>query len=266
MSSLSPTQTATAQTLESGWKNLCTIGGIAALIATALFVGDIVILITGNAMLASANSWFTLMQNDRVAGLLQLFFTDLVGVALMYPIFFALYAALRRTDEVYAAFATGLAIMGLAIVLATNINYSLLYFNDQYAAATIAAQRSQIVTAGESFVAMLNGTGPLMGGLFIEGAFVIVSIIMLRSRVFSKRIAYLGLLAHGLDVAHSIALLVMAPIFSVAFASTIGAFLLTIGGTLQLIWYPLIGRRLIQLGRGTAQEQTVATTVSRFAG
>jgi hypothetical protein len=264
MSSLSPTQIAAAQVSESSWKSLYKIGGVAALIATALFVGDIVILVTGNAMLGSANSWFTLMQNDRVAGLLQLFFTDLVGVALMYPIFFALYAALKRSNEVYAAFATGLAGLGIAIVLATNINYSLLYFNDQYAVAT-AVQRSQIATAGESFVALLNGTGPIMGGLFIEGAFVIISIIMLQSRVFSKKIAYLGIAAHGLDVAHSIVLLVLAPIFGMALASTIGALLLTIGGTLQLIWYPLVGRRLIQLGRDTAQEQTVAATVSRFA-
>jgi hypothetical protein len=265
MSSLSPAQPAAAQTLEASWKSLCKIGGVAALLATVLFVGDIVILITGNAMLGNASGWLTLMQNDRVAGLLQLFFTDLVGVALLYPICFAMFAALRRTNEVYAAFATGLAFLGIAIVLATNINYSLLYFNDQYTAATTAAQRSQIVTAGESFVALLNGTGPLMGGLFIESAFVIISIVMLQSGVFSKRIAYLGLVAHGLDVAHTLVVLILAPILGAAFAATLGALLLTIGGTLQLIWYPLLGRRLIQLGRGTAQEQTIATTVSRFA-
>ncbi|HSD85171.1 MAG TPA: DUF4386 family protein [Anaerolineae bacterium] len=265
MSSLSPTQPVDAQALDPRWKSLYKIGGVAALIATVLFVGDIVVLITGNAMLSSANSWLGLMQTDRVAGLLQLFFTDLVGVALLYPIFFALYAALRRTNEVYVVFATGFAFVGIAIVLATNINYSLLYFNDQYASAATAAQRSQIVTAGESFVALLNGTGPLMGGLFIEGAFVIVSLIMLRSGVFSKRIAYLGLVAHGLDVVHSLGVLVLAPFFGMALASTIGALLLAIGGTLQLIWYPLVGRRLIQLGRGPTQEQPVTTTVPRFA-
>jgi hypothetical protein len=265
MSALSSTHTVAAQPLESSWKSLCKIGGAAALIATVLFIGDIVVLITGNTMLGSANSWLMLMQADRVAGLLQLFFTDLVGVALMYPIFFALYAALRRSNEVYAAFAAGLAFVGIAIVIATNVNYSLLYFNDQYAAATTAAQRAQIVTAGESFVALLNGTGPFMGGLFIESAFVIVSIIMLRNSVFSKRLAYLGIVAHGLDVAHSIALLILIPVAATGFATTIGVTLLAIGGTLQLIWYPLVGRRLIQLGRGITQEQTVAATVSRFA-
>ena len=265
MSSLASIQNTAAQPLEASWQSLCKIGGAAALIATVLFVGDIVIMITGNAMLGSAGSWLMLMQTDRVAGLLQLFFTDLIGVALMYPIVFALCAAFRRTNEVvYAAFATGLAFLGIGIVLATNINYSLLYFNDQYAAAA-AAQRSQIATAGESFVALLNGTGPLMGGLFIESAFVIVSIIMLRSNVFSKRLAYLGMVAHGLDVAHTIALLILVPLAGAASATTISVALLAIGGTLQLIWYPLIGRRLIQLGRGAEQKQTATTTVSRFA-
>ncbi len=253
MSSLSSAQIAAASTLEASWKSLCKIGGIAALIATVLFVGDIVVLITGNAMLGNASSWFTLMQGDRVAGLLQLFFTDLIGVALMYPMLFALYGVLRRTNEVYAAFATGLAFVGLAIVLATNVNYSMLYLNDQYRVATTAIQQAQIVTAGEPFVALLNGTGPLMGGLFLEGALVLLSIGMLQSNLFSKRIAYLGLVAHGLDVAHTLIVLVLAPLFGMTLASTLGAVLLSIGGTLQLIWYPLIGRRLIQLGRGLHQ-------------
>ena len=254
MSLLSPTQIADAQTVHSNWKSLYKIGGVAALIATALFVSDVIVLAAGDSMLCSATGWFTLMQNDSVAGLLQLFFTDLVGVALIYPIFFALYAALRRTNEVYAAFATGLAFVGIVIVIATNFNYSMLYLSDQYAAAATDAQRSQIVAAGESFVAMLNGTGPIMGGLLLESAFVMISFIMLRSRVFSKRIAYLGIVAHGLDVAHSIALLLLVPIFNSTIASTIGVPLLAIGGTLQVIWYPLIGRKLIELGRSTTTE------------
>ena len=253
MSALSPTQLVDVQPDDSSWKGLGIIGGVAALIATALFASDVIVLITGNAMLSSANSWFALMQNDRVAGLLQLFFTDLVGVALLYPIFFALYGALRRTNEVTAMFAVGLALLGMAIVIATNINYSLLYLNDQYMAAT-DVQRSQIATAGESFVAMLNGTGPVMGGFLLESAFVIVSISMLQSRVFSRRLAYLGIVAHGLDVAHALALLLLAPLFGSLLASTIGIALLAIGGTLQLIWYPWVGRRLLQLGRSTNKE------------
>ena len=250
MSHSRPNQVTDAETEDSTWKSLYRIGGAAALIAFALFFSDIIVLTTGGSMPSTASGWFTLMQNNKVAGLLQLFFTDLIGVALIFPIVFALYAALRRTNGVYSAFATGLAVLGIAIVLATNANYSLVYLGNQYAVATTDAQRSLLLAEGESMLAILNGTGPIMGGFLLEGALVIISVVMLqgRLRVFSKGIAYLGILAHGLDVVHSIVLLIFLP-FNAGLASAIGIPLLMIGGTLQLIWYPLVGRRLIQLGR-----------------
>lgn len=250
MSYSRPNQVTDAETEDPTWKSLYRIGGAAALIAFALFFSDIIVLTIGGSMPGTASGWFTLMQNNRIAGLLQLFFTDLFGVALIFPIVFALYAALRRTNGVYSALALGFACLGIAIVIATNANYSLVYLSDQYAAATTDAQRSMLLAEGESMLAILNGTGPLMAGLFLEGALVIISVVMLqgRTRVFSKGIAYLGILAHGLDVAHSIVWLIFLP-FNAAQASVIGVLLLTIGGTFQLIWYPLVGRRLLQLGR-----------------
>jgi len=236
---------------DAAWKNLYRIGGAAALIATVLFLSDVIVLTTGGSMLSAASDWFALMQSDRVAGLLQLFFTDLIGVALVFPIVFALYAALRRTNRVYSAFATGLACLGIAIIIATNTNYSLVYLSDQYAAAATDAQRSILLAEGESMLAILNGTGPIMAGFFLEGALVIISVVMLqdRTRVFSKGIAYLGILGHGLDLVHSIVSLTFIPVFNSDLALAIGVPLLAIGGTFQLIWYPLVGRRLLQLGR-----------------
>ena len=152
----------------------------------------------------------------------------------------------------YSAFALALAFIGIAILFATNTNYSPIYLSNQYAAATTEIQRVRLLAAGESTLATsMWGTGPLVAGFFVESAFVILSVVMLQDRthVFGKGTAYLGILAHGLDVAHSIVFLVFVPIFNSDFASTLGGSLLAIGGTLQLIWYPLIARRLLQLGR-----------------
>ncbi len=64
---------------------------------------------------------------------------------------------------------------------------------------------------------------------------------MLQGNIFSKTIAYLGILTHGLDLAHIIFLLLIPGV---------GALLTAIAGTLYLIWFPLVGLRLWQLGRG----------------
>jgi hypothetical protein len=241
-----------AETTDSTWKSLYRVGGAAALIATVLFLSDVIVLTTGGSMLSSAQSWFTLFQNNKVAGLLQLFFTDLIGVALVAPIILALYAALRRSNAAYSALAAALAFIGIALVFATNTNYSLLYLSHQYATATTEVERSQLLAAAESALAAGTwGTGPLMAGFLLEGALVIISIIMLPGDIFGKGIAYLGILAHGLDLAHAVVFLIFIPIFNTDVALAIGTPLLAIGGTLQLIWYPLVGRRLFQLAHAS---------------
>ena len=244
-------QVTDAETTDSNWKSLYKLGGTAALIATVLFLSDIIVLTTLGSMPSTASGWFTLLQNNKVVGLFQLFFTDLIGVALMFPIIFALYAALRRINRAYSALATALAFAGIAIVFATNTNYSMIYLSNQYAAATTEVQRSQLLAAGESLLATgMWGTGSIMAGFLLEGALVIISVVMLQGNIFSKGTAYIGILAHGLDLAHSIVFLIFIPIFNPDLALTIGIPLLAIGGSLQLIWYILIARRLFQLGQG----------------
>ncbi len=176
---------------------------MAALIATVMFVTDIIVLVAGGAAPSTAEGWFALLQNHRAAALFQLFFTDLVGVVLMTPIILALYRALKRANAAYSALAGALAITGIALVFVTNSNYTLIYLSDQYAAATSQIQQAQLLAAAEQMLtAGTWGTGPLMAGFFLEAALVIVSAIMLRGDIFDKRIGYLGIVAHGLDLAH----------------------------------------------------------------
>ena len=232
------------------WKGLCRIGGVTALVASVLFLSDIVVLVTGVPMPSSASELFALMQGNKVAGILELFFTDLAGLTLVIPFVFGLYAVLRRAHAGYAALATVVAVVGIGMVLATNSNYSLIYLGDQYAVASTEMQRSQILAAAESvFATSMWSTGFLAAGFLVEGAMVVFSVLMLRSGIFSKWIAYLGILGHGLDFLHTIVLLVLIPAVSPALASAIGGPLLAIGGSLQAIWYPLAALRLFQLGK-----------------
>jgi len=75
---------------------------------------------------------------------------------------------------------------------------------------------------------------------------------MLQSKVFSKVIAYVGILTHGLDLAH---------ILIGFFAPGVGVILMAIAGPLYLIWFPLVGRRLFQLGQSVSKEE-----VNRIGG
>jgi hypothetical protein len=247
MAHLTQNPTVDEGTVQAQWKRLYRLGGAFALAAAVLFLSDIVVMLSGLMGPASAGEWFALMQRDRLAGVLDLFFSDLLGLTLLIPFAFSLYGILRRTNAVYAALAAVAFFVGLGIVFAVNPNYSLLALYDRYTTAGTEVEKAQILTAAEALLtAGMQGTGLIMNGLLIEGALAAFSVLMLRSSGFGRGIGWLGILAHGLDCLHSIALLVLIPVAGPELAGKVSGLLLAAGGTLQLAWYPLAALRLFQ--------------------
>jgi len=229
-------------TSDSAWKSLCRIGGVAALVSAVCSLITVIVGITLGWEPSTANEYFTVLQNDRIVGILRLDFPSVINVVQYYLIFFGFYAAFRRANGAYAALATALAFVGVTLWLATHSAFSMISLSDQYAAATTDAQRSQLLAAGMAVIAsdMWHSTGALIGGILLQSATVLISVVMLRNKIFSKVTAYVGILTHGLDLAH---------IIIGIFAPGVGVILMAIAGPLYVIWFPLVGRRLLQLAR-----------------
>ncbi len=187
--------------------------------------------------------YFTLLQSNRLVRLLRLDFSTVVSMALYYLPFFGLYAALTRADGAYAALATAFAFVGLTLWLGTHSAFSMIRLSDQYVAAATDAHRSQLLAAGEAIIAsdMWHSTGALIGGIFLQSAAVMISALMLRSNIFSRVTAYVGILGNGLDLLHII--------INIMLPGNPGDILMVVAGPLYLIWFILLGRRLLQLGR-----------------
>jgi hypothetical protein len=86
---------------------------------------------------------------------------------------------------------------------------------------------------------MWHSTGAYVGGLLLQASAVLVSIVMLRTRVFGRTTACVGIVTHGLDLVH----VVLGP-----FVPRAGFLFMAIAGPLYLLWVPLVGRRLVELG------------------
>lgn len=226
---------------ESTWKGVCRIGGVAALISAlcSLITLTVVVILGGEP--STAYEYFTLLQKDRIVGILRLDFASVINVIQYYLIFFAFYAAFRRTNAAYSALAAILAFVGVTLWLATHSAFSMISLADQYAIATTDAQRSQLMSAGTAVIAsdMWHSTGARFGGILLQSGGVLISFVMLRSKVFSKVTAYVGIMTHGLDLAHIIVGL---------FAPSLGIVLMAIAGPLYIIWFPMVSRRFFQLG------------------
>jgi hypothetical protein len=85
-----------------------------------------------------------------------------------------------------------------------------------------------------------------MGGILLQSSAVLISVVMLRSSVFGKATAYLGILMHGVDLAHIV--------FGL-FLPGVGIVLMAIAGPLYPIWLFLVSRRLLQLAERSKPQQ-----------
>jgi hypothetical protein len=224
----------------SAFNGLCRTGGIAALILIVYSLATIVQLIVLGGQPATAAEAFRVLQSNRIIGLLRLDLPTVIAMPLYYFLFLALFAALRRTDRANAILSTALVFVGVTLLLATPTALSMLSLSQKYVAATTEATRNQLLAAGEAILAtdIWHGTGAIMGGVLVQSGAVLISVVMLRSNVFGKATAYLGIIMHGLDLAH---------IVSGLFLPVSGVVLMVIAGPLYPIWLFLVGRRLLQI-------------------
>ncbi len=234
-------QAAAAETIGTRWKGLYRVGGAAILITLGLYLTELIVFsVVNRPFPATMNDWFSLFQESKLLGLFYLNSLDMVSIALMGPMFLALYVALRQENETWMTVAVFFALLGIPVFIAPrSTSLAMLSLSDRFAGATTEAQRAQILTVGEA-ATLGQPTPQTMGFLFIAVAVLIISVVMLRSRIFGKATASVGMLS---------GLLTMIGFISVAVAPPVADFLMVTGMAPWAIWWILIARRLLWLGR-----------------
>jgi hypothetical protein len=249
-------QAVDSEIADPGWKGLYKTGAAAAVIAVLFFrrnFGTEMVAFRGFGIFdvpaahpGNAAGWFTLLQNDKLLGLVLLDVVDLINYALVGLIFLALYGALRRVSQCALVTATTFGLAGIAAYFASNQTFAMLSLSNRYAAATTDAQRAIFLAAGEALLAIHNpgviyqGTGIYTSLFLVLLAGLIISIAMLRSSVFNKATAWVGIAANGICLLHFVAL---------AFVPALIALPASISALFRVTWYVLIASRLFQLGK-----------------
>jgi hypothetical protein len=234
------------ETVETNWKSLYTIGGVAALLQLASILAYTIVMMVLGPKPTGAAEYFALQQTDRLASVLRGDFLFLFLLGAYLGTFPALYFALRRISPVATLFATLFTLIAVTICFASESTFSLFHLGGQYAAAVSEAQRAQLLAAGEAVIAsdFWNSSGAYMSGILLQGGGVIISLVMLRSREFSKVTAIAGLLGNALDLTQHL-LHPFTPSLSATIQMTMGPF--------YLVWFPMLARDLLQLGCNSAK-------------
>ncbi len=244
-----------SETADPAWKYLYIAGGVAALLAVFVFRRNLGAELSLLGMMGilkvpplpiRAVDWIKLFQSNWLVGLTYLNFFDIVEYLLVGLLFLALYGALRKTAKGVMLIATILGLVGITVYIASNQAFAMLALSKRYAAVTATAEQSNLLAAGEALLAENNpgflyqGTGIYLSLFLVLLAGLIISIVMLRSSVFSKATAIMGILANGIGLCYF-----LFPVF----APTAIWIPHSVSAPFRVIWYFLIALRLFKLAR-----------------
>jgi hypothetical protein len=229
------------------WNNLFRLAGAAAIIMLVYSLVTMLLLIMVGGQPETALEGFTMVQENRLVGLLRLDLLTILVMPLYYLLFLGLYVALKNTRKSCAAVFLVFGCAGVTLFLATPSVISWMTLSDKYAAATNDAQKNLLLAAGEAILAadMWHSTGAMMGGLITGMGFLLASVAMLGTNVFGKLTAWMGVVTHGLDLLH---------ILVGFFLPAGGVALMMVAGPLYLVWFPLLARDFFRLGKNDSNE------------
>ncbi len=170
---------------------------------------------------------------------------NVIIFALGIPMYFALYIAHRKVNKELAALAMIISFIGTAIFFATNRAFSMLELSRHYPQATTDAERAIFEAAGQAILSVgkSHSLGTFMGFFPGEIAGILMSVVMLRSKIFGKVTALVGIIGFTLLSIFEVSTSFIPMLNEVAMIFAMG------GGVLNTVWLILLGFRFFQLVR-----------------
>ncbi len=184
----------------------------------------------------SIEAIFTLLQTDKLGGLISLDISMLLIAPINILMFLAVYAALRRVDESITLIALVLALIAVVLVIVCRPLIELTVLSDHYAATTDPTEKLRYLAAGEVLRSSLDGTAWMMQTVFFMLAGLINCLLMLRTTFFSKATAWLGIVNSAIGLGF--------------FLPTIGLLFLFLNTIGSVPWCFLLARDLSRLIKG----------------
>ena len=232
----------------SRWRSLYIFGGVAALTIAALLIGEIVVY----ALLPRASSaleHFVVYRENWLVGLLTFDLLGMIAYLLFVPAILSLYFVLRRISESVMAVAAVFFFIGIAEFFATNTAFSMLTLSQQYAAATTEAERATLLAAGQTMLTLFNENSFLVSYVIVSASWLMISIIMLKSTIFSRITAWAGILAGAAGIIAA----VLEHVSAMQTVLTVSIVLYFAAVVFLFVWVVLVGRRFIQAGDAFAE-------------
>jgi hypothetical protein len=142
---------------------------------------------------SSIEDILTVLQTDRIGGLIALDVSMLIIGPFTMLMFVALYIALRQVNEPIALVALIMNMMAIALVIVCRPLVELVMLSDHFALEIDSVEKSRILAAGELLRLQLDGTAWAIQTALLMIAGLINNTLMLRTNYFKKRTAWTGI-------------------------------------------------------------------------
>jgi hypothetical protein len=169
----------------------------------------------------------------------SLFVITLVGELLLFPGFLALYFTLRDDDRGKMFMATAIGTFSVVMFLASRgLIISLSQVSGRYLDTTDPTMKAAYLASAE-LAERTQNVYATMALIFLSLASILIGLVMLKGKTFSKPISYIVILAGVFSIFAPFAVNLGIPIV-----------ISLIGLILMLIWQILVGLQLYKLGQG----------------
>jgi hypothetical protein len=226
----------------SGWTSLYKLGGISAFLMVGIVVIQLIVFMVAPQPLdGTAIDWFALFQNNKLIGLINFELLMIVYVIISIPIALSLFVLLRRVNRSWTALYLILSLIGVMCFIIARPAFEMLYLSNGYAAAGTNAERAIFLAAGEAKLSAFHGTAFHISYILGSISGLIISLVMLRTNLFSKATSYVRIASSAFDFGLYVPVIgVYIAVFSVLFLS---------------VWNIMIARRLFQFAKETAKRK-----------
>jgi hypothetical protein len=237
MTNLKLDQVVDVESVDTRWKDLYRVGGIASLLVAALIAFAVLAYLIwpyAPGVKSTENILLTL-HTQRLSGLIALDTLTVPIILLNMLPLLALYAALRRINESYAFIALVFGVIAVPMLLTARPITEMVMLGDKFATATTEALRSQYLAAGEALLEHFSGTAWMVESFCLILSGLISALLMLRSPDFGKATACVG---------------IATSLFGFGFIlPVIGPLLFLVNTVLSIVFSILVARGLFRLGR-----------------
>lgn len=225
---------------------LCGVCALCVFVALAVMCAEIVLTAfpDGTRKVLSVSGWFELYERNPLMGMRNMGLINIIASTAMLPVFCGLFAIHRKAFPAGALVALVAAIAGYAVFMADNCALPMLELSRQYGTADQAGRTSLEAAARALLSKGASHTPGTFPGFFLsELAGILWCVLMIRGRVFGRRIGVVGIVSFTNLLVFEVLSSFVASTFMVSMIPALA------GGVLALAWYGMTGVRFVALSR-----------------